>query len=69
MFYCPFIDNNGNKSSNFSEFEELLRTKKVRFDEEDKTGTRLFPLSANSADAVSILSVGKDDNGVLRECL
>jgi hypothetical protein len=36
----------------------LLQGKKIRFDNEEKTGTRLFPLRGESAEAVGVLVAG-----------
>lgn len=31
IFYCPFIDNNGNKCENIQQFEQLLLSKKMQY--------------------------------------
>ena len=44
-------------------------TKKIKFDTEQTLGTKLFALTQNSADAISILTVGKDEATVMKEAL
>jgi hypothetical protein len=38
IFYCPFIDNNGNKCQSISDFNDLRLEKKINLDQNSVQG-------------------------------
>jgi len=69
IFYCPFIDNNGNKCESISEFNDLRSEKKVIFDQTNAQGTQFFFLNEEVPDVLSMICFGKDESAVMKQCL
>ena len=55
MFYCPFIDNNGNKFDKFQDLQEKLKEKKLIFDSSNIEGLKLLSLNEPEPTVLSLI--------------
>lgn len=69
LFYCPFVDNNGNRFASFKQLQECLQERKLLFDHAKLEGFKYLCLSEEGPGVLSLLSCAGDEGGALRWCL
>jgi hypothetical protein len=69
VFYCPFIDNNGNRFESVRALKAALVEKKLLFDEGSLEGFRYLFLDQDVPSVVSLVCFSAEESGVVRHCL
>lgn len=69
LFYCPFVDNNGNRFASIKHLQDCLEERKLLFDSARLEGFKYLFLSPDAPSVVSLVSIAGDESGAMRHCL
>jgi hypothetical protein len=68
IFYCPFLDNNGNKFDNLDDFLDECRMKKIWYNSVTQEGQR-FMFYQNDPSVLSLLVFSSSEFQSIKMCI